>query len=336
VRRSAALLGALAIAFAGCGEKAEPVDVPPDTTEAPRTRVPFGAAVAAEPARDDEAYLRAFTENFGVLALENSTAWAVIQPEEGRFDFEQTDALVDLAERTGKRVRGQLVWDHVLPVWLTEAKRSPAELRRAMVEHVRTIVARYRGRVHEWVVVNEPLNDDGSGLERSIWLRGLGEGYVADALRAAREADPGAVLLLNEIAAERGAKLAALAALAGRLKERGAPLDAVGLQNHTTTRDFPTRPELVTALDRMAQAGLDAQITEMDVVLDAGTPADQARAYRVAAQACLAAKRCTGFTVWGVTDAHSWKGEEARALLFGADGEPKPAARAVLDVLRAP
>ena len=327
----------LVLLLAGCGESSGPVDLPERVGEPPETRVPFGAAVAADPARGDDAYLKAFTRTFSVLALENSTAWAVIQPERGKFDFAQTDALVGLAERTGRRVRGQLVWDQVLPVWLTEGDFGPRELREVMVEHVRTIIERYRGRVHEWVVVNEPLDDEGEALEPSIWLRGLGEGYIADAFEAARAADPDATLILNEIAAERPPKLDALVDLAGRLEKKGVPVDAVGLQNHTTARDFPSRAELEDAIARIAKLGLDAQITEMDVVLSgAGGEQRQARAYRAAAQACVSQERCTGFTVWGVTDPHSWKGEEARALLFDAEGEPKPAARAVLDVLRRP
>jgi endo-1,4-beta-xylanase len=329
----------VAVVVAGCGGGDGAVTVPPAAKDAepPRTRVPFGAAVAAEPAREDSAYVEAFARTFSVLALENSTAWAVIQPREGEFDFAQTDALVDLAERTGKRVRGQLVWDQVLPTWLTDEERPAPELHALMTEHVRTIVERYRGRVHEWVVVNEPLDDGGSRLERSIWLRGLGERYIGDAFRAARAADPGAKLLLNEIAAERGAKLDALIDLARRLERRGVPFDAVGLQNHTTARDFPSRTELAAAIERIAALGLDAQITEMDVVLG---PTDdlarQARAYAAAAQACVSQRACRGFTVWGVTDTHSWKGADARALLFDAQGEAKPAAEAVLGFLRSP
>ena len=330
--------GLAVLALAGCGPGEEPIEPPANAArKAPETRVPFGAAVATDPARSDPAYLRVFTETFGTLVVENATAMAVVQPQRGEFDFAQLDALVALAERTDKRVRAGLIWDLVLPTWLTDEKLPRSEVREILEEHVRTIVARYRGRVDEWIVVNEPLDDDGS-LTRSVWLEALGERYIADAFRIARDADPDATLILNEIAAERGEKFEGLLRLARELVRGNVPVDAVGLQNHTNTQNFPSQEVLADDLARIASLGLDAQITEMDVELDtdravAAELRRQAVAYRAAARACVEARRCTGFTVWGVTDPHSWKGAASKALLYDAEGEPKPAARAVLDVL---
>ena len=339
LRRAAAALAALALA--GCANGEEPIEPPAGAArKVPETRVPFGAAVATDPARADAAYLRVFTETFDTLAAENATAMAVVQPERGDFDFAQLDALVALAELTDKRVRAALIWDLVLPTWLTDEPLPREEVREILGDHVRTLVERYRGRVDEWIVVNEPLDDDGS-LTRSVWLEALGERYIADAFRIARRADPAATLILNEIAAERGEKFEGLLRLSRNLVRDDVPVDAVGLQNHTNTQNFPSREILADDLARIASLGLDAQITEMDVELDTDRPEAselrrQADAYRAAARACVQARRCTGFTVWGVTDPHSWKGAASKALLFDAEGEPKPAARAVLGVLARP
>ncbi|MGH2743665.1 MAG: endo-1,4-beta-xylanase, partial [Thermoleophilaceae bacterium] len=62
-------------------------------------------------------------------------------------------------------------------------------------------------------------------------------------------------------------------------------------------------------------------------------PVAQARDYAASAAACVAEPRCTGLTVWGVTDKWSWIGAAKRALLFDERGRAKPALAAVLRAL---
>lgn len=299
--------------------------------EPPAWAKPVGAAVAIGPARKDEDYVRAFLAHYTSLTPENAMKWEQIQPRRGRFAFAAADALVSFAERHGRRVRGHpLVWDQQLPDWVTSGDWDAAQLERVLREHVREVVGRYRGRVEVWDVVNEPFEDDGSWTP-SVWYRVLGERYVEIAFRAAREADPDATLVLNEIAAElEGPKARALRRLAERLARRGVPIDGVGLQNHTTAHGFPDRERLAEVMDAYAGVDLDVEITEMDVALPPGGSLErQAQAYGDAAQACAEAENCRGLTVWGVTDEHSWIGADKRPLPLGEGGVPKPAFRAL-------
>lgn len=342
---AAAVLGPVG---AGCGPAKERVEVrlPADTAErAPDPDAyarPFGAALSTAPASEDTGYLARFVETFTSMTPENAMKWTVIEPRRGKYDFREADELVDAAEQSGKRVRGHpLVWDQQLPNWLTQKQWKPAELEEILREHVRRLVSRYRGRVAVWDVVNEPFEDDGT-WSKTIWHETLGERFVEIAFRAARAADPDAQLYLNEIAAEfPGEKSDALFALARDLKERGVPIDGVGLQNHTTAARFPTRRLLERTMRRYGRAGLDVEITEMDVVLPEGATPDaallarQAEAYAAAAQACAAAENCAGLTVWGITDRWSWLGADRHPLPFDAGGEPKPALRALRRALRA-
>jgi endo-1,4-beta-xylanase len=333
VRR--ALAAAVLALAAGCGEP-EPIEVPEGAARAPELAKPLGTAMNLDAAREDEGYLRALTETFTSLTPENAMKWEIVHPERDRWAWEGADEVVDFARRTGKRVRGHpAVWDQQLPAWVADADPSAAEAAEILREHVRTLVGRYRGRIESWDVVNEPFEDDGTWT-RSVWFRALGPSYVAIAFRAAREADPDARLFLNEIAAEReGPKLRALVGLARALRERDVPIDGVGLQNHTKAGRGPEREELDRAIGRFAALGLDVELTEMDVVIGEGrTVADQAATYRDAAEACAAAPRCTGLTVWGVTDRWSWLGEDSRPLPFDAGARPKPALAAVRDPLR--
>jgi endo-1,4-beta-xylanase len=91
-------------------------------------------------------------------------------------------------------------------------------------------------------------------------------------------------------------------------------------------------------MGRFTALGLDVEITELDVQLNHGRRvadplATQAGDYAAVGAACKATPRCTGVTVWGVTDKWSWKGPAGRADLFDVDGRPKPARAALLRAL---
>lgn len=334
MRRSAvAALAALAagLLVSGCGGSSTDVPPPQGTAVARDAYArPLGAAVTLDPLRSDDAYRRALFSTFNSVTPENELKWEVVQPRQGTFDFDAAEAIVDTARGAGMRVRGHpLVWDQQLPGWVEGAPED--ELEAILRTHVSTVAARFRGRMAQWDVVNEPL-EDGGGLTANVFERALGEGYIDVAFREARRVDPQAKLFLNEIAAERGVKARALVSLIRRLRERGVPVDGVGLQNHTVTRDFPTQEDLARLMGRFERLGVDVEITEMDVT----GPGEDRRAdgYAAAAAACAAAPNCTGLTVWGVTDARSWLGAAKLPTLFDARGEPKPALAALRRALR--
>jgi endo-1,4-beta-xylanase len=319
---------------AGCGGSESADDAIPVDREPIAARAyvkPLGAAVEPRHAREDGAYRERLITRFTSVTPENAMKWTVIHPEPRRFDFSGADTLVAFAGKTGKRIRGHtLVWDQ-LPPWLEDRDWEPRELRRVLRRHISTVAGRYRGRIAEWDVVNEPLTADG-GWKPNIWYRTLGPGYVEFAFRAARRADPQARLFLNEIAAERGRKSRALIALARVLRRRGVPIDGVGFQHHTTGRLAPSPARLHRLFRATHRSRLLAAITELDV--GNAEEARQARVYGNVARACAAAPNCTGVTVWGVTDRWSWVGPEAGALPYDEDGRPKPALEALVAPLR--
>jgi endo-1,4-beta-xylanase len=335
MRHTRYLVVLLAALAGGCGNGGDPGgSIPADGEPILRNAYskPLGAAVENSHARRDDAYRERLTTTFTSVTPENAMKWAQIQPERGQFDFEEPDIFMEFARATNKRVRGHaLLFDLQLPEWLTEQDWTPQALTDVMRTHIRTVMGRYRGRIAEWDVVNEPLADDGT-LERNIFYRVLGPGYISQAFRFAREADPQAKLFLNEVGAEQGRKSTALFVLAAGLKKRGVPIDGIGFQNHTTGKDTASPRRLRQLFREARKLGLDAAITEMDV---GGTEeGPQARVYLQTARVCVRAPNCTGLTVWGVTDRWSWLGEDARPLPFDEDGEPKPALDALVRTLR--
>jgi endo-1,4-beta-xylanase len=332
-------VAAAVIAVAGCRDD-DPVTptVPAqaDSRERPvaaRDDAPvLGAAVNWELARRSRAYRRLFLAHYRSATPELVMKMDALAAAPGRIDFTEADAFVRWARRHELAVHGHaLVWGGQVPAWVKERDWEPGELRPWLESYVKAVVSHYRGRVDAWEVVNEPLADDGS-LRRNFWLRELGPGYVADALRWAREADPGARLYVNDFNIEgRSRKTHAMLMLLERLRDERVPVDGIGLQSHLTSSFHPGRAELRSTMRRYAALGLTVDVSEMDVATGPGRRAalQQARIYGRVAAACRDLPACGRFTTWGFTDASTWLGTAKRPLPFNAAGEPKPAWRAI-------
>lgn len=304
-----------------------------------------GVAVQAR-MLDDKGYAQLVDRVYGSVTPENEMKWETIHPERGRYDFGPADRIVDWAREHGKRVRGHaLVWHIQNPPWLEDAKLSRDEAIRVLRDHIHTVVGHFRGRVDEWDVVNEAVEDDRGALRDTVWLRLIGPDYVDLAFRFAREADIDALLVYNDYGAEgEGTKADGVFRLVSRLRQRGVPVDAVGFQGHVPTTRLPG---FEANLRRFATLDTQILFTEVDVRVkvdgdgnpqrgDAALRA-QAGRYATLARACVALERCRGFTVWGLDDAHSWVPQAypgtGAALPFDRDLEPKPAFGALRDAL---
>ena len=290
----------------------------------------MGVSVQA-PLLDDPGYAAAIASTFSSVTPENELKWQLVEPERGRFDFSGGDRIVRFAEAHGLAVRGHtLVWYQQLPSW---ARGSDLH------EHITREMAHYRGRIHEWDVVNEAMGDNGR-LRPDVFLKDLGPGYIAQAFRIAHRADPGAKLVYNDYGIESpGPKSDAVYALVRSLLRQGVPIDAVGFQTHvdtTAVRGFAAN------LRRFAALGLDVELTETEVRLgdDQSDPLHtQAVAYERIVAACRAVPRCTRITFWGLDDRDSFAPKAypgfGRATLFDSSLKPKPAFFAVRRALLA-
>lgn len=354
---AAAILGLLLALAAGCGDspRASCGDPGSDctlgevgseigrffgtTSEGPGwTRGPVGELVA---------------RHFNSVTSQNELKWGPLSPAPGVYDFARADETVAFAETHGLRVRGHnLFWHRAsLPRWLegelARADDPEARLRELMREHVRTVVGRYRGRIHTWDVVNEPLGLLSDEVDRgSIFYRTFAryDDFLDLAFELAREADPEAKLFLNEVLATvNDASFDGLYRIAKGLVERGTPIDGVGLQGHFVIA-LPDREVLTDRLRALADLGLLVEITELDVSIrlleDAPDPlAAQARVYGDVYEACLAVDACIGVTTWNSNDADTWLDRDPifgaraphRPTLFDAGLAPKPAYFAARD-----
>ena len=136
-----------------------------------------------------------------MVVPESELKWLELRPTPDEYRFERADAIVDFARQNAIEVRGHtLAWYGALPPW-TEAIATRAEAERELIDHIETVVSRYRGAIPSWDVINEPLVDwpeNAYSLRPSIWARRIGPDYLRVALEAAAAADPDARLVLNE------------------------------------------------------------------------------------------------------------------------------------------
>jgi endo-1,4-beta-xylanase len=237
------------------------------------------------------------------------------------------------------RVKGHaLIWHGATPSWVNAL--SPSDLRTAIERHIRATLTHYRGQIHAWDVVNEAVADSGAGLRDTMFRQKLGDAYIADAFRMAREADPHALLFYNDYGGEgMNAKANRIYELLADLLSKGVPIDGVGLQMHISANSRPADGDIAANMRRLASLGLIVHISEMDVRINSvgGTPQTrlevQRMTYRDVVRVCRLEPRCEAVTFWGFTDAHTWINGDS-PLLFDAQYAPKPAYYGVLDALR--
>ena len=306
-----------------------------------RAGIFMGTAVDMTALNNEPTYRARVASEFSSVTPENVMKWQLVEPTRGVLDFSQADQLVSFAQANHQRVRGHtLVWHNQLPTWLTtgvaNGSITPDQLRSILRQHILDEVGHFKGEVAQWDVVNEALNEDGT-LRSTIWLQNLGPGYIADAFRWAHQADPRAKLFYNDFNLDNlSPKSDAAFALVQSLRSQGVHVDGVGDQGHLAVQ-FPSPGTMQENLKRFSDAGFQVEITEADARMvlppDATKLDAAAEAYRVMLSACLLTRSCTGLTVWGFTDLHSWvpgvfSGQGAADLL-DANFQPKPAYNAV-------
>jgi len=208
----------------------------------------YGTTISAAQITGDHPFVDLVLQQAGLVVAENDMKWQVMNrgaPDDD--DYGPADTIANFAAANNLVLRGHnLLWYHRTPEWYFDLP-SQREQQRAVVKHIEQLAGRYRGRVHSWDVVNEPIEPkDGrpDGLRTAVFLETLGQGYLDLAYRTAREADPGARLVVNEYdieldAPEQEARRSALLRLLERMQRSGTPVDAVGVQAHLSAVGGP-------------------------------------------------------------------------------------------------
>ena len=303
---------------------------------------------------DTQSAVKAIYNNFNMIVAENEMKFENTEPLRGQFSFGAADEIVNFAQKHNMTVRGHtLAWHSQCPQWLSaDGKKNDKnwtrkELLQILKNHIENMVGHYKGKVAEWDVVNECLDDDQSIIRTnpdgyklraaSVWTVAIGEDFIDSAFVWAHRADPDARLYLNDYDVEflGKAKTQALYNLAKRLKDSGIPIDGVGLQCHFDVGNVDSLA-LNNNIARYADIGLNCILTEVDLGTSSPTNQNlqrQARNYHALTNIMLNNPNCPCMVIWGLSDNISWR-TNSNPLLFASGLVKKPAYYAVRDALR--
>jgi endo-1,4-beta-xylanase len=345
--RRSAIASALALSACSQGAKSQPALTAPPPL---RTLTPFpvGCCVQERWLHQPE-YIDLLAEQFSQLTAEWEMKMEYILREDGGFQFDRPDSIASFAKARDMALHGHsLVWFANEPDAFKRLDGSGKPFADAYRNYILAVAGRYKGQARSWDVVNEPITDDGEHLRESLWSRNLGsDDHIALALEHAREADPHAVLFLNDYHLElKPNKRATFMRLIERLLKRGAPLGGIGTQTHIDY-DLPTGA-VDAALKDLASFGLPIHLSELDISLGdhyvPALPGDRVKRqiakYTEVAEAFMAlpARQRFAFTVWGLRDSDTWlRGDSGQRpkdqpLLFDEAGKAKATCRALADV----
>ena len=292
-------------------------------------------------------------KQFNMMVAENEMKMDALQPSQGQFSYGAADGLVSLAQTNTMAIRGHcLVWHTQQPTWLSsDGKKNDKGWTRQqaldiMKNHITKVMQHFKGKVTEWDVVNECLDDDqsiirtkpeGYKLRPTVWQLAIGDDYIDSAFVYARRAVPTAELYLNDYDVEMQGKAKAVAFynLVKHLQDRQIPLDGVGLQCHFSVGDVDS-VKLEQTIRRFGEANLKCIITELDMGISSTSTKDleeQARNYRVITDIVLNNDNCPNLVIWGIKDNDSWR-SASNPLLYTSGLGKKKAWYAVRSALR--
>lgn len=291
---------------------------------------------------------------FNVVVAENEMKFDATEPRENEFNFTKGDKMVEYAQANGLRVRGHaFAWHSQVPGWVNNYSGQKEKLLSVLKNHIDSVVGHWKGKVAEWDVVNEAINDDYNHDWRStgsVWYEGIGPEFLDSAFVWTHAADPDAELCYNDYAVEwginEGSKAGFVLEQVKRWKANGIPITCVGTQTHIEIA-HETTPQNVRAFAKaLAELDVTLNITELDIGFPKGsagklTAADyekQGHLYRQFMDVFLEEPNMGEFVIWGLTDAHSWLDEQqgkTEGLLYDKQYKPKPAYDSIMVSLKA-
>ena len=304
---------------------------------------------------NEKPYTDILTSQFDFVLVDNQPNWhftdADLRPSPTTFNFSRVDQVVNFAEQHHMPIQmHHYIWgeEKWLPNWLINGHYNKQQLMDLIHNHIMTMGGRYSGKVREWSVVNEAFTRGQHmyGLH-DWWADHIGDqSYIDQSFIWAHQADPHAKLLLNDFNNERMNDTSnAMYNYIKDAKQRGVPIDGIGMQMHIDGTHPPVKDEVVANMKRFGDLGVKVYVTEFDVNMNDVKADSKARdqiqsgIYYEMMRACIESKVCPSFALLGITDKETWYNylpgtPAARPLLFDAVYKPKPAYYSFRDALQ--
>lgn len=296
---------------------------------------------------------------FNSITAENMMKSVHMHPQKDTFNFEMADKFVALGEKYDMFIHGHtLIWHSQLSRWFYQIEDS-LEFASVTEKHVKDIAQHFKGKVDSWDVVNEALNEDGT-LRNSLFLRKMGEDYLASAFKWTAEIDPDVDLYYNDYNMTNPEKRKGAIKMVKNIMDQGIKVDGIGMQGHWHLNS-PSLEIIEQSILDYAALGVKVAITELDVSVlpnpwdlvgaeisqnfensegmnpyKEGLPdsiqVKLANRYKDIFDLFLKHKdRISRVTFWGVSDRQTWlngfpiKGRTNYPLLFDRELKPKAA-----------
>ena len=257
---------------------------------------------------------RKFSTYWNQITPENAGKWGSVQRSAGAaFNWSTLDAVYDYAQKNNVLFKQHVfVWGSQQPsgtlteadvkTWMTEfCKRYP---KTALID-----------------VVNEPPPHTTPSYANAIGGGTNGDWkWITNAFTWARQACPGAVLILNDYNnIEYADQNQHFIDIAKKVKAAGAPIDALGAQAHGLAGNVSTNTMKSLLTKMHDDTGLPVYITEYDIGL--ADDAQQLAKYKEHMGFFLDTSWVPGVTIWGWIDGRTWVANTGLIK----DGKPRSA-----------
>jgi len=312
------------------------------TVEQKRHEFWFGAALANQAfnggmrPEDRDRYLSTFLTNFNAAVTENALKWHDMEAQRGKLNYQTVDAILSWTQAHQIPLRGHnIFWgipDRVQD-WLKELPDEP--FREALKARALDIGQRYRGRFVEYDLNNEMIHGN-------YYEQRLGKDITLQMAQWVRQADPKAVLFVNDYDILTGARLPDYLRHIRSLLDQGVPIGGIGVQGHLHGDTFDPKA-LREALEQLSQFHLPIRVTEFnfpgqrsrfyhDRNLRMTEAEEKAKTdalvdyYRI----CFACPAVEGILMWGFWEGANWIPVSS---LYRRDWTPLPAAQAYQELV---
>lgn len=318
-------------------------NLPEPTLKSAAAKHGIGLSVLTYPeSLDSPVFKNILGTQYAGVTIDGALHWDQMRPSETTYNFAAADKIVNYAAAHNLTVQvHHLMWDEddSLPKWIKTDGYSQQQLSELLHKHITTVMQHFKGKVQAYTVVNEPFTRAKHLYNLDAWWHdhlGGGTDYIDKAFQWARAADPKATLILNDFANDTEGEISNIQyAYMKSAKERGIPIDAIGMQVHINATHPPSYEAMVKNMRRFGALGYKVYITEFDIDSHKLTTSRaekwqlEARITSDVVRACVDSKACTDFTVFGMKDKpfySSWfGGRPRRSYMLTNSYQPKPA-----------
>jgi endo-1,4-beta-xylanase len=295
---------------------------------------------------DEAAYRQRYADllNYATLGF----YWASYESKRDHPDHERTEQVARWCKDHGIATKGHpLAWNYADPGWLPD---DPDEIRRLQMARIDDCVARFKGLIDRWDVVNEATHFDRSEFFKrapkmtAMWQKTGRLEFTRECFVHARRSNPAATLLINDYRTDPP-----YAAVVEQLVQDGKRMyDVIGIQSHMHGGPWPDR-KIWDVCERFAKFGVPLHFTETTIISGRlgfnvaektgkpwpSTPDGelfQAREVERFYTMLFSHPAVEAITWWDFSDRGAW--QQAPAGLIRKDMSPKPAYEALYRLIK--